>query len=122
LVIGSSTQVLDPAYVIGTQTLSAGGPAATFDETVMSLISGSGTDGESVLIGGASGETWTEDASMLAGTGLGTARTGWATASVGGEGAGARGSGSTSGSAKMKVGALIVWQIVLFCFAKFYVG
>lgn len=89
----------------------------------MSLMSGSETDGDSVLIVGASGESWTEDASVLTGTGTGTGLgTGRATASVGGGGYGAgRGSGSTSASARMKVGGLIVCQIVLFCLVKFYV-
>ena len=120
LVVGSSTQDLDPAYVVGTETLSAGGPAVTFDGTVMSLISGSGTDGESVVIVGTNGQSWTEDASVLTGTGLGTEG---ATASVGGGGygSGEGGLGSASGSEGMKVGALIVCQIVLFCLVEIFV-
>jgi hypothetical protein len=122
LVIGSSTEVLNPAYTIGTQTLSAGGPAVTFDGTVMSLMSGSGTGGESLLIGGANGQSWTKDASVLTGIGTGTGLgTGRPTASVGGgeSGAGKEGSGSDSGSARLKVGALIVCQIMLFFLAEF---
>ncbi|KAE9375957.1 hypothetical protein N431DRAFT_464019 [Stipitochalara longipes BDJ] len=124
LIIGSNTQVLDPAYAIGTQALSAGGAAVTFDGTVMSLMSGSGTGGESVVIGHANGQSWTEDASMLTGIGTGTRLgTERATVSVGrgGSGAGKGESGSNSGSTRMKVGALIVCQIMLFCLAEFYV-
>ena len=102
LVIGSSTHVLDPAYVIGTKTLSAGGPALTFDGTVISLMSGSGAGGESAVIGVANGQSWTEDASMLTGIGIGigseTART--SVSAGGGEFGDNKGeSGTNSGSA-----------------------
>ncbi|KAE9370006.1 hypothetical protein N431DRAFT_344499 [Stipitochalara longipes BDJ] len=119
LVIGSSTQLLAPAYVIGTQTLFADGPPLTVDGTVMSLMGGSGAGGESVVIGDGSGGSLTEDASVLTGTGL------WAgkgTASVGGGGGpgDSGGSESTSGSAKLEVGALIRWQILLFYLVTYY--
>lgn len=148
VVIGPSTQVFDPKYVIGTKTVSAGGPALTFDGMVISLMSVSGR--ERVVIGGANGQSWTEDVSVLTWTGTGTglgnglatvsvgggesragkggsgstsgSGTGQGTVSVGGGGSGTGkgGSSSKSGSARMKVGVLLVCQIVFFCLAEFY--
>lgn len=120
LVIGSSTQLLDPAYIIGTQTLFAGGPAVTVDGTVMSLMSGSGSGGASVIIGGGSGGNLTEDASVLTGTGLGGGR---ATTSVRGgvSGGGEGGIGSTSGSAMIEASMLIIWQIMLLYSVSQYI-
>lgn len=59
---GTSTQVLDPAYAIGTQTLSAGSPAVTVSATAISIQPG----GSSVVIGGST----TEDISAWSGGGF----------------------------------------------------
>lgn len=109
LIIDSSSVILDPSYLIGTQTLSPGGPDVTIGDTVMSLEPGSGGRGESVIVN----KSVTVDVSML--TATGTSGGGGTTSSVAGGGinAGEGGLGVGSGSGKISIDCWIAWQVAL---------
>ena len=100
----TSTQLLEPKYVAGTQTVSAGGPGVTLSGTLFSVQPG----GRSVVIGGST----TEDIDgLLRGT---TASVGgsWASQSV--SPSSSHGAVSASTSRKTECRIQFRWQLILF--------
>lgn len=99
----TSTQLLDPIYAAGTQTLSVGGPAVTISGIQVSIETG----GESAVIGGST----TEDISALLGaptssvTGIGGAQ-GMNPSSI-------HGTGFKNVSRRIKCQGKIRWQVLL---------
>lgn len=102
----TSSQLLDPSYAFGIQTVSAGGPAVTVSGTVISVQPG----GESAVLGG----TVTQDISVLLGGGESrTATKAGGTPTSSGWSRASESTKSSSASGKIESNSWILWQVAL---------